>query len=102
MSKLLLKGGRVVDPASGIDGKADVLMARKPGVIIKVGRSIKVDGEAALTKTFYDRLARTTHSFTLGRDNDIGHIFTGYFTKRPATQLRVENRPVFYPAQRIK
>ena len=34
---LLLKGGRVVDPASGLDAKADVLV--KAGRVVRVGKT---------------------------------------------------------------
>jgi dihydroorotase len=40
--KKLLKGGRVVDPANGIDGVSDVLI--DDGRIERVGRDIPVDG----------------------------------------------------------
>jgi dihydroorotase len=40
MMKWLLKGGRVVDPVSGIDGAYDVLVS--DGVIAKVGRDLPV------------------------------------------------------------
>ena len=40
--KLLLKGGRVVDPASGRDGELDVLV--EDGKIARVGRSLPADG----------------------------------------------------------
>ena len=40
--KVLLKGGRVVDPAAGVDGELDVLV--EDGVIARVGRSLPVDG----------------------------------------------------------
>ena len=40
--KMLLKGGRVVDPASGRDGEFDVLIA--DGRIARIGKSIPVDG----------------------------------------------------------
>src|SRR3954462_4488870 len=40
--KLLLKGGRVVDPASGRDGEFDVLIEN--GRIARVGKSLPVDG----------------------------------------------------------
>nr|MBA3297661.1 dihydroorotase [Acidobacteriota bacterium] len=39
--KLILKGGRVVDPASGIDGMLDVLI--DDGRIARVGRDLPVD-----------------------------------------------------------
>jgi dihydroorotase len=42
MSRVLLKGGRVVDPASGRDGEFDVLI--EDGRIARVGRSVPVDG----------------------------------------------------------
>jgi dihydroorotase len=40
--KLLLKGGRVVDPAASRDGEMDVLI--EDGIIARVGRQIPVDG----------------------------------------------------------
>ena len=40
--KLLLKGGRVVDPANGRDGGLDVLI--EDGRIARVGRDLSVDG----------------------------------------------------------
>ena len=40
--KLLLKGGRVVDPSAGRDGRFDVLI--DAGTIARVGRDIPVDG----------------------------------------------------------
>jgi dihydroorotase len=40
--KLLLKGGRVVDPANGIDGPSDVLI--EDGRIAEVGRGLKAGG----------------------------------------------------------
>ncbi|MEO6213859.1 MAG: dihydroorotase [Vicinamibacterales bacterium] len=40
--KLILKGGRVVDPASGVDGMFDVVIDN--GVIARVGKDIPVDG----------------------------------------------------------
>src|SRR3954471_22640244 len=40
--KLLLKGGRVVDPGSGRDGEFDVLIEN--GRIARVGKSLPVDG----------------------------------------------------------
>jgi dihydroorotase len=39
---LILKGGRVIDPASGRDGMFDVLVA--DGVVKKVGRDLPADG----------------------------------------------------------
>ena len=42
MAKLLLKGGRVVDPANGRDGPFDVLI--DDGVIARVGKDLPVDG----------------------------------------------------------
>ncbi len=42
MSKLLLKGGRVVDPAAGLDAKRDVLI--EDGKISKLGTRIVVRG----------------------------------------------------------
>jgi dihydroorotase len=42
MMKRLLKGGRVVDPANGIDGDADVLIDGDR--IARVGRGLPVDG----------------------------------------------------------
>jgi len=43
MPRILIKGGRVIDPASGRDGKADVLIA--DGVIEKVGGKIPAADE---------------------------------------------------------
>ena len=40
--KKLLKGGRVVDPANGIDGAFDIRIA--DGVIARVGRDLPVEG----------------------------------------------------------
>jgi dihydroorotase len=40
--KRLLKGGRVVDPANGIDGALDILI--EDGRIARVGRGLPVDG----------------------------------------------------------
>lgn len=40
--RLILKGGRVVDPATGHDGTFDVLIA--DGLISKVGKDLPVDG----------------------------------------------------------
>ncbi len=40
--KLLLKGGRVVDPATNTDGDFDVLA--EDGVIVRVGKALPVDG----------------------------------------------------------
>ncbi|HJR59613.1 MAG TPA: dihydroorotase [Vicinamibacterales bacterium] len=40
--KLVLKGGRVIDPATGVDGMFDVLI--DDGVIRRVGRDLPVDG----------------------------------------------------------
>jgi dihydroorotase len=42
LPKLLLKGGRVIDPASGRDGAFDVLI--EDGVIARVGRDLPGDG----------------------------------------------------------
>ncbi len=46
MSKRLLKGGRVVDPANGRDGVFDVLIDGDR--IARVGRDLPVDGDATL------------------------------------------------------
>ncbi|MEM7247613.1 MAG: dihydroorotase [Acidobacteriota bacterium] len=46
MSKILLKGGLVVDPASDREGKADVLI--RSGRIAKIGRAIKETGVRTL------------------------------------------------------
>ncbi len=43
MGKLLLKGGRVVDPANGRDGDFDVLI--EDGRIARVGKALPADGE---------------------------------------------------------
>ena len=40
--KLILKGGRVVDPANGVDGTLDVLIEN--GTIARLGRDLPVDG----------------------------------------------------------
>jgi dihydroorotase len=40
--KLLLKGGRVVDPATARDGELDVLIDN--GVVVKIGRGLPADG----------------------------------------------------------
>ena len=40
--KLLLKGGRIVDPANGIDGTRDLLIV--DGVIAKVGADLPIEG----------------------------------------------------------
>jgi dihydroorotase len=42
MSKLLLRGGRLVDPASGHDGAADVLL--DGGVVAEVGPGLEAAG----------------------------------------------------------
>ena len=42
MAKLLLKGGRVVDPANGRDGQFDVLIAE--GTIARIGPNLPADG----------------------------------------------------------
>jgi dihydroorotase len=44
--KLLLKGGRVVDPASGRDGEFDLLI--EDGKVARVGKSIAADGAEVL------------------------------------------------------
>jgi dihydroorotase len=44
--KQLLKGGRVVDPANGIDGAFDILIA--DGVIARVGRDLPIDGATVI------------------------------------------------------
>ena len=46
MAKLILKGGRVVDPAAGVDGTFDVLI--EDGVIRKLGKSLPVNGAEVL------------------------------------------------------
>jgi dihydroorotase len=45
--KLLLKGGRVIDPAEGRDGELDVLV--EDGVVSRVGRDLPVDGASVVT-----------------------------------------------------
>ena len=40
--RLLIKGGRVVDPASGRDGEFDVLV--EDGRIARIGKSLSADG----------------------------------------------------------
>jgi dihydroorotase len=42
MTNLILKGGRVVDPANGVDGAFDVLVEN--GTIARIGRDLPVDG----------------------------------------------------------
>ncbi len=42
MNSLLITGGRVIDPASGFDGLADVLI--RDGVIVAVGPDLRSDG----------------------------------------------------------
>ena len=49
MSKLLLKGGRVIDPANGRDGMFDVLI--DSGVVARVGRNLPVDGAEVFEMT---------------------------------------------------
>src|SRR5829696_53371 len=43
--KLILRGGRVVDPANGVDGTFDILV--QDGVIARIGKDIPVDGGQA-------------------------------------------------------
>jgi dihydroorotase len=45
MAPLLIKGGRVIDPASGLDGTADVLI--RDGLIAEVGRGAEGRGISA-------------------------------------------------------
>jgi dihydroorotase len=45
-ARLLLKGGRVVDPARGVDGELDVLVA--DGLISRVGRGLPPEGATVL------------------------------------------------------
>ena len=47
MQKLLVKGGRVVDPANGRDGEFDVLI--EDGRIARIGKSLPVEGAEVLT-----------------------------------------------------
>jgi dihydroorotase len=42
VAKLIVKGGRVIDPATGVDGMFDVLI--EGGTIAKVGKDLPVDG----------------------------------------------------------
>jgi RHS repeat-associated protein len=57
-----------IDPADGSDDDSlESLTWHDPD-----GRVIKTEGEQ-LTKTFYDRLGRATHSFILGGTNDSGY-----------------------------
>ncbi len=44
--QLLLKGGRVVDPASGRDGEFDLLI--EDGRVARVGKSLPADGAEVL------------------------------------------------------
>src|SRR6186997_1745210 len=46
MSKTLLKGGRVVDPANGRDGAFDLLI--EGGRIARVGRDLSVDRDVTV------------------------------------------------------
>src|SRR5690242_13749321 len=46
MARLILKGGRVVDPANGRDGEFDVLI--DGGRIARVGRGLPADGAAVV------------------------------------------------------
>src|SRR5881275_918624 len=46
MSSLLITGGRVIDPATGFDGDADVLI--RDGRIEAVGSDLRGDGVARL------------------------------------------------------
>ena len=46
VSKLLLKGGRVIDPANGRDGTFDVLLEN--GVIARIGRDLPAEGADVL------------------------------------------------------
>ena len=43
MKTMLIRGGRVIDPASGLDERLDVLIA--DGAIAQVGRDLEVDAE---------------------------------------------------------
>ncbi|MHC4504679.1 MAG: dihydroorotase, partial [Planctomycetota bacterium] len=43
MSDLVIKGGRVIDPASGVDGRADVL--------VRDGRIAEVGGKLSAAET---------------------------------------------------
>ena len=55
--KLLLKGGRVVDPAYGRDGEFDVLI--EDGRIARIGKSLPADGADVLAvQAGLDRRAR--------------------------------------------
>lgn len=45
--KLLLKGGRVIDPANGVDGIRDVLIV--DGIIARVGADLPVEGAEVFT-----------------------------------------------------
>ena len=42
VAKLIVKGGRVIDPATGVDGMFDVLI--EDGTIAKIGTDLPVDG----------------------------------------------------------
>ena len=48
MTRLLLKGGRVVDPANGRDGAFDVLIDGER--IARVGRDLPIDGDATVVE----------------------------------------------------
>ena len=47
--KLLVKGGRVVDPANGRDGEFDVLI--EDGRIARIGKSLPADGAEVLERS---------------------------------------------------
>jgi len=49
MTNLLLENGRVVDPANGLDGNMDVLVAN--GTIVEIGPDIAADGSETLDAT---------------------------------------------------
>ncbi|MGH2570833.1 MAG: dihydroorotase, partial [bacterium] len=39
--KILIRGGRVVDPSQGLDGRADLLI--EDGAVVAVGRNIETE-----------------------------------------------------------
>ncbi len=53
MARLLLKGGRVVDPAGGRDGVFDVLIA--DGRIARVDRDLPVEDGVVLRNGLFQR-----------------------------------------------
>ena len=44
LNRLLIRGGRVIDPASGTDGAQDVLIDTAKGTVEKIGAGLSADG----------------------------------------------------------